>query len=75
MANFRIFSQGDILNFVNKRDGETKLGERVQRIEQLSDLENSTAKFVLLGIPEDIGVRANYGIGGAQTAWNPALKS
>lgn len=75
MANFRIFSQGDILNFVNKRDGETKLGERVQRIEQLSDLENSTAKFVLLGIPEDIGVRANYGTGGAQTAWKPALKS
>ncbi|RYF98692.1 MAG: arginase, partial [Chitinophagaceae bacterium] len=31
--------------------------------------------FVLLGIPEDIGVRANYGIGGAQTAWKPALKT
>lgn len=75
MASFRIFSQGDILTLVNKREGETKLGERVQHIEQLSDLENSTAKFVLLGIPEDIGVRANYGIGGAQTAWKPALKT
>lgn len=75
MASFRIFSQGDILNFVNKRDGETKLGERVQTIRQLLDLEKSDAKFVLLGIPEDIGVRANYGIGGAQTAWKPALKT
>ncbi|RYF19703.1 MAG: arginase [Flavobacteriales bacterium] len=75
MASFRIFSQGDILNFVNKREGETKLGERVQTIEQLLDLEKSAAKFVLLGIPEDIGVRANYGIGGAQTAWKPALKT
>lgn len=74
MASFRIFSQGDILSYVNQRDGETKLGERVQIIEQLSDLEKSSAKFVLLGIPEDIGVRANYGIGGAHTAWKPALK-
>lgn len=75
MASFKIFSQGDILNLVNQRDGETKIGEKVQVISQLSDLEKSSAKFVLLGIPEDIGVRANYGIGGAQTAWTPALKS
>jgi formiminoglutamase len=75
MASFRIFSQGDILGFVNKRDGETKLGEKVQTIEQLLNIEKSTAKFVLLGIPEDIGVRANYGIGGAKTAWNATLKA
>ncbi|MNJ99927.1 Formimidoylglutamase [compost metagenome] len=75
MASFHIFSQGDILSLVNKRDGETKLGEKVQTIDELSSLEKSSAKFVLLGIPEDIGVRANYGIGGAHTAWKPALKT
>jgi formiminoglutamase len=40
----------------------------------INALKQHTAKFVLLGIPEDIGVRANYGIGGAKTAWQPALK-
>lgn len=75
MASFKIFSQNDVLSYVNKRDGETKIGESIQTIDQLSDLEKSSAKFVLLGIPEDIGVRANYGIGGAHTAWIPALKS
>jgi formiminoglutamase len=34
---------------------------------------DSPAKFVLLGLPEDIGVRANYGRGGAHAAWLPAL--
>ena len=123
MASFRIFSQGDILSLVNKRDGETKLGEKVDfyRHEEnlfrdvssnahkfppplipppkgdtlrimrfaypplegagggkpisIKSLNQSTAKFVLLGIPEDIGVRANYGIGGAHTSWKPALKT
>lgn len=75
MASFRIFSQCDILRFVNQREGETKLGEKVQSVAELSELTHSSAKFVLLGIPEDIGVRANYGVGGAQTAWIPALKS
>jgi len=75
MANFKIFSQGDVLNLVNKRDGETKIAERVQTVADVSNLAQSSAKFVLLGIPEDIGVRANYGIGGAHTAWKPALKS
>lgn len=92
MASFNIFSQGDILNLVNKRDGETKLGEKVafyrhcesqsrnfgkgnDEAISIKSLIKSSAKFVLLGIPEDIGVRANYGIGGANTAWKPALKS
>jgi len=88
MASFRVFSQDDILSLVNKRVGETKLGEKVAyythydglprdfgKAISLDYLKDSSAKFVLLGIPEDIGVRANYGIGGAQTAWKPALKA
>lgn len=83
MASFRIFSQSDILSLVSKREGETKLGEKVEHYRNLEQsgavsaniLQQSPAKFVLLGIPEDIGVRANYGVGGAQTAWKPALKT
>ncbi|MBK6635366.1 MAG: hypothetical protein IPG38_14625 [Chitinophagaceae bacterium] len=32
-------------------------------------IQHATAKFVLLGIPEDFGVKGNYGIGGTETAW------
>ncbi len=92
MPSFRIFSQSDILSLVNKRTGETKIGEKVaiyqptdEKIDNqclplgkaisINELKRYSAKFVLLGIPEDIGVRANHGIGGAQTAWRPALQS
>ena len=71
----KIFSQSDINNFVNPRDGETKLGEQVQTVSTLKELKNSSAKYVILGVPEDIGVKMNYGNGGAQTAFIPALKS
>ena len=35
----------------------------------------SNAKYVIIGIPEDIGVRANLGKGGADTAWLPFLSA
>lgn len=38
-------------------------------------LSQSKARYVLLGIPEDIGVRANYGIGGTETIWLPFLQA
>jgi len=81
MASFKVFSQSDILSLINPREGETKLGEKVvflhpgEKVISITSLKQSSAKFVLLGIPEDIGVRANYGIGGANTAWKPALKA
>jgi formiminoglutamase len=34
-----------------------------------SFLQNTAARFVLLGVPEDIGVKANKGVGGADTGW------
>jgi len=41
----------------------------------ISFLESCEAKYVLLGIPEDIGIRANYGRPGAASAWDSAIKS
>ncbi|RZL34377.1 MAG: hypothetical protein EOO96_10005, partial [Pedobacter sp.] len=99
MDSFKIYTQSDVLSFVNQRDGETKLGEKVlfyrdyESLSQdfgksddslsplvgkaisLNNLKQSPAKFVLLGIPEDIGVRANYGIGGSKNAWQATLKA
>ena len=55
------------------------MGERVQFLKTNSEwpevLQESSAKYVLLGIPEDFGVKANYGIGGTDTAWLSFLAS
>lgn len=72
-------AQKDII--VRRREGETRLGERVQTLSgtdamSLTErLQLNSAKYVLLGIPEDIGVRANFGRGGAYSAWNPSVST
>lgn len=73
--DLKIYSERDILPFIRKRAGETKFGEKVPLIKTLSDLNNHSSKYVLFGIPEDIGVRANYGNTGTSKAWNAALEN
>lgn len=79
MQHLKIYSKQDILSITQLRRFETKLGERIQvlngavNLEQA--LEHSSAKFVLVGVPEDIGIIANESVGGADTAWVPFLQS
>lgn len=73
MSFVKIYSEKDITPFIKKRGGETKFGEKLCFVEKLEDLKNHSAKYVLLGIPEDIGVRANYGNPGTSKAWEAAL--
>lgn len=73
MDNLKIYAQHDIDRLIIHREGEAKLGEKVTVLSPWEELEHAGAKFVLLGIPEDIGVRANSGIAGAASAWRPAL--
>lgn len=72
-----VYSAADLQSRVRRRAGETKLGERMRALpgnqSWIDELAVSPAKFVLLGLPEDIGIRANYGRGGAWSAWEPAL--
>ncbi|MEN9569894.1 MAG: hypothetical protein RL172_1125 [Bacteroidota bacterium] len=79
MKHFKFYSKEDVLSLTKIRRYETRLGERVQNIRPDADwvtqIQQSKARFVLLGIPEDIGVKANYGIGGADTNWLPFLSS
>lgn len=75
---FSQVNRDQIKALINFREGETKVGESIQLPDMLSlsnALASSTARFVLLGLPEDIGVRANGGIGGAATGWPHFLKS
>lgn len=70
--------QKQISELTNPRKGEVKIGERVQYASNenwLQELKKSDAKIVLLGIPEDVGVRANGGLGGTHTLWPAALAS
>lgn len=76
--HFKIYKRQDILNITRLRRFETKLGECLQVVPDAplhETLNNSKAKFVLLGIPEDIGIIGNYGTGGADTAWLPFLQA
>lgn len=73
MDSLKIYSQSEIDNLIIHRKGESKLGECVEVLSSLNDLKSSNARFVLLGIPEDIGVRANAGLAGTSTTWRPAL--
>jgi len=79
MQHFKFYNKQDVLYFTKIRRFETKLGELVKipvSAEKLeSVLEQPAIKYVLFGIPEDIGVRANGGIGGTDSCWNSFLSS
>lgn len=76
--HFRRYGKPDILSFTHLRKYETKLGEIVLCNDSLDfekAVSETSAKYILFGIPEDIGVKANLGKGGANTCWLPFLES
>lgn len=79
MKNFKFYTKHDVLNLTRIRRFETKLGESVHVLPEKTTLEAalqlSEAKYVVFGIPEDIGIRANHGTGGADSAWLPFLSA
>lgn len=73
------FTMNDLAKITNHRSGEIKFGEKMITVpkgaDSISFLKSCEAKYVLLGIPEDIGVRANYGRPGTASAWDSAIKN
>ena len=65
MDGLKLYNYRTIEKLVSEREGETRLGEKISFIENLEEISKSKAKFVLFGIPEDIGIRANHGKPGA----------
>jgi formiminoglutamase len=69
----------DLAKITNHRSGEIKFGEKMltvpKGIDPFTFLQSTEAPYVLIGIPEDIGIRANYGRPGAASAWDSALKN
>src|SRR6185295_20324437 len=79
MKHFKFYNKHDVLNLTRIRRFETKLGESIHVIPDKMNwntaLDQSPARYVIFGIPEDIGIRANHGTGGADSAWVPFLSA
>lgn len=79
MKKFNTISAGDLARITDFRNGEIKFGEKMLTVPKNTDFEvfiqSCDAPFVLFGIPEDIGVRANFGRVGTATCWETAIKS
>jgi formiminoglutamase len=71
-AHFKRYEKQDIISLTHTRKYETKLGEIIL-CEGSGDFEKTIAatkaKYIVFGIPEDIGVKANLGKGGAASSW------
>lgn len=78
-AHFKYYSKEELLAYTRIRKFETKLGERLvvasstHRLEEW--LHTAQVRYVLLGIPEDIGVKGNMGIGGTDSLWHAFLSA
>lgn len=79
MENIIRFTTADLTKYTSHRSGEIKFGERILTVPNGENtyeyVKGCDADYVLLGIPEDIGVRANFGRPGASTAWESAIKA
>src|ERR1051326_8600126 len=78
LTHFKRYSKNDVLSLTTLRRFETKIGERVAVLngdDMVHAIKNIPAQYVVLGIPEDIGVQANYGMAGTGTAWLSFLQS
>lgn len=78
-TSFQPILPAELARLTVVRNGEKKLGQVADAVRGGENwqaaLDRSSAPFTLIGIPEDIGVRANGGVGGAHTAWLAVLKS
>ncbi|MEC3907974.1 formimidoylglutamase [Tamlana sp. 2201CG12-4] len=78
MDKLVLFNNATRNKLLNKRSGESKFGQHVKILTSISNiyeqLKNLDVTYVILGLPEDIGVFANYGKTGTSKAWEATLK-
>ena len=79
LKHFKPYTRQDLLSMTRLRKFETKLGERIKVLPEAADINAAltqlNARYVVVGIPEDIGVLANGGVGGTSTSWLSFLQS
>lgn len=78
MDRLVLFKTSDLDALLKRRPNESKFGEHIQILSNPTNiyesLTNLDVDFVIVGIPEDIGVFANFGTRGTANAWNATLK-
>lgn len=82
VGHLRVYSSEDLRTRTSIRDGETKLGQALVScdsadfsgatplLEALKKRVAAGQRYAILGIPEDVGARANCGRGGSDKAWD-----
>ncbi|MDZ4665890.1 MAG: arginase family protein [Bacteroidota bacterium] len=79
MTKFNLPETKELRALLRSRKGEERLGASVTIVDENTSFESQlntfNGKYVVLGIQEDVGVRANLGRGGAHTAFIPAMDS
>lgn len=85
--HFTLFTEKDREHFISKRydlnhaedvkseEDSISFAQSIEICEKMEELSSLKAKYILIGIPEDIGVRANMGRVGASEAWEAFLKT
>jgi formiminoglutamase len=78
MKNLDLFTEKDLQHLLKKRKGESKFGEHIQLLPNLTniydDIVDLDVDYVIFGIKEDIGVFANHGKLGTYNAWDATIK-
>ena len=69
------YNRETLKQHTNWRWGEEKFGEIAPVVSDWDELQKAEAMYVIFGIPEDIGVRANYGQPGTSKAWKACLSA
>lgn len=65
---FELMTEKVVSNLTQTREGEVKLGQKIS-----AGQPNEKTKFLIIGIEESIGPRANYGLMGAENAFSAFL--
>ncbi|WP_282135899.1 formimidoylglutamase [Seonamhaeicola maritimus] len=78
MDKLVLFNNSSRNKLLNKRQGESKFGQHIKLLTRISNiyeqLNNLDVKYVIFGVPEDVGVIANLGKTGTAKAWEASLK-
>lgn len=74
MKHLKYIQKEEVVQLTSTRAGEEKLGQSIELIEDVNNLSASQAPFVLVGICEDIGVKANFGRPGCRSTFKEFLK-
>ena len=73
--SLQFYTTEDLKKHTSSRQGEEKFGHAVGLVNSWQALEKSNATYAVLGIAEDVGVRANMGRSGAEKAWSSCLSA